>query len=533
MNRNIAIALVLLALLAAAGLYWMNQKSGEVPGIDAGETPSGEASSLPGADGTTDPGVAGAPEGADAIPSESGSAGTPSAPGAPGAGEGSENSAESPAASADPGGAVPSGATPPGGVIAPVAGTSGSAAPVAGTEGSAPGTPSGASTSDAGGIPGRAESVAGGGRPAVLAPGSNADSALKGTAPGTTATALPPDVDPSRVGGQVIAKRPLPDGVDGYRAMEGDDGAMPAAKKAVTVPKLAGIENHRVWLVASDLKNVKGARKGGAPFEVGLPEGSKASAWKNRSGAKFGDGIRVKGSSTGTFVKGLRTSTGNWDAVALCAPGARECVNTQASQIRFGLDVNHADHWLSGADKTGKSTKGGSSFTVLFVAARASAAANPILEHQNGEAGATRGPFLGWVGPDLVGSIHGTQGIVGMNAAAMPSPYVGGPTAPVVPVIYSMRFDRKKSDLRIFQVGEKISETTAQKIDKGDGPDNDQYATIALGSKNPGVGGATYVFEAAAFPRALTDSEMCAIHKEWNKKYALKVPNRNIKPCSK
>jgi hypothetical protein len=109
----------------------------------------------------------------------------------------------------------------------------------------------------------------------------------------------------------------------------------------------------------------------------------------------------------------------------------------------------------------------------------------------------------------------------------LPSPWTPGLT----PRIYTLRFDRKKSDLRLFLVSDKGSATQSQAIAKGDGPDNDQYAAIAIGSKNPGKAAVTYVFEAAAYSRALKDREICAIHKEWNRKYALKIPPAELKPC--
>jgi hypothetical protein len=202
-------------------------------------------------------------------------------------------------------------------------------------------------------------------------------------------------------------------------------------------------------------------------------------------------------------------------------------VNSSPSQIKFGVDINHPDSWLAGSDHQSKSPRGGSSFTALFVAARGSQSGNPLMENQNGEAGAKQGPFLGWIGADLVGSIHGLQGIVGMNAVAVPSPW----TSTVTPQILTLRFDRKKSDLRLFLVSDKGSQTQSQSIEKGDGPDNDQYSAIALGSKNPGKGAITYVMEAATFARALEDREICAIHKEWNKRYGLKIPSDQLKPC--
>src|SRR5690606_21637335 len=149
--------------------------------------------------------------------------------------------------------------------------------------------------------------------------------------------------------------------------------------------------------------------------------------------------------------------------------------------------------------------KGGGSFTVLFVAARGSSNPNPLLEHQNGEANGKKGPFLGWIGPDLVGSIHGSQGIVSISAVAIPSGWTPGPPSPE---IYSLRFDRKKQDLRIFALTDKGSEAKSVKLAKGEGPDNDQYAAVTIGSKNPGEGAVTYVLEHAAFSRALPDSDL-------------------------
>jgi hypothetical protein len=322
------------------------------------------------------------------------------------------------------------------------------------------------------------------------------------------------------------AKEPN-DGVDGTGPQAGDDGiGAPVTKPIPSAPSLAGVKTPKVWLVAADLKKLSSA-KNGTPFEVGNADGSKATPWKNREGSKLGDGVRAKGGTTATFVRDLKTSSGSYDVVAVCAPGAPNCVNSSASQIKLGVDINHPDSWVNGPDKTGKSGKGGSSFTALFVAARGSLSGNPIMENQNGEGGATKGPFLGWIGADLVGSIHGLQGIVGTNAAAIPSPWNDS----ITPEIYTLRFDRKKSELKLFRVGEKSSAMQIQAIEKGDGPDNDQYAAIAIGSQNPGKAAVTYVLEAATYSRALEDSEICAIHRDWNKRYSLKIPTGQLKPC--
>jgi hypothetical protein len=191
--------------------------------------------------------------------------------------------------------------------------------------------------------------------------------------------------------------------------------------------------------------------------------------------------------------------------------------------------MSHAEHWLSGPDKKGKSETGGGSFTILFVAARGSMVPNPMLEHQNGEAYGRKGPFLGWIGTDIVGSIHGNQGVVSISAIAAPNPYSGTP----VPQIYTLRYNRAKEELRLFALGEKgAAASKPLKLPKGDGPDNDQFAAYAIGSKTPGDGAITYVYEHLAFPRALSNRELCAIHKEWNGKYALKIPSYSIEPCS-
>jgi hypothetical protein len=261
--------------------------------------------------------------------------------------------------------------------------------------------------------------------------------------------------------------------------------------------------------------------------EVGAPEGSKSSVWLNRAGAKGGDGVRVGAGANATFVRDLTLGSLRKDAVAFCAPGARECTNTQASQLKSGPDMNHAEHWLSGPDKAGKSEKGGSSFTVLFVAARGSAVPNSLLEHQNGEANAKKGPFLGWIGADIVGSLHGSQGIVSIAAVAAPDPWTGKP----LPKIYTLRFDRKKQELNLYVLGESNSESKSIAVAKGEGPDNDQYAALTIGAKSPGKGAAQYVFEHLAFSRALANSELCKIHREWNSKYGLNISNDGLKPC--
>jgi hypothetical protein len=285
-----------------------------------------------------------------------------------------------------------------------------------------------------------------------------------------------------------------------------------------------GVKGPKVWFVASDLREIAGS----APTaEVGVPEGTKASVWLNRAGPKGGDGVRVASGTNATFVRDLSIGGIRKDAVAFCAPGARECTNPQASQIKSGPDMNHPEHWLSGSDKAGKSEKGGSSFTVLFVAARGSAVPNSLLEHQNGEANAKKAPFLGWIGPDIVGSIHGSQGIVSIAAVAAPDAWAGKP----VPRIYTLRFDRRKQELKLFALGPTSSEEKSVALAKGDGPDNDQYAALTIGSKSPGNGAAQYVFEHLAYPRALENRELCKIHREWNTKYGLKVPSEGLKPC--
>lgn len=362
----------------------------------------------------------------------------------------------------------------------------------------APGTP---------GVPGAKSKAAGMATPPEASTAPTGAPAAVATSPAAQAT-----------GG--IKKAEVKDGVDGDIAQPGDDGDLPPPVKAAPPPTLAGVKTPKVWLVASDLQEIRSS-------EVGVPDGSKATPWRNRSGVKNGDGIRVSGSSTATLVRGLPTTSGAFDAVMACAPGARDCVNTRATQLKIGLDMNHKEHWLSGADKVANSPRGGGSFTALFVAVRGSANANPLLEHQNGEAGANKGVFFGWIGPDLVGSIHGAQGVVGVSAVAAPNAWSGKMT----PGIYTLRFDRKKEELKLFALGEKTSEVATLALSKGDGPDNDQYAAIAFGSKNPGAGAVTFLLEQATYSRALDDKELCAIHKEWNAKYSLKVAAGKLKPC--
>lgn len=329
------------------------------------------------------------------------------------------------------------------------------------------------------------------------------------------------------ISAKATPKVEVKDGVDGNIAQPGDDGEIPLPTKAAPPLTLAGVKTPSVWLVASDLKDLPSSGPGKNNFEVGNPEGKKTTPWKNRSGARFGDGVRARASTTATYVPGLSTSTGSYDAVALCAPGAKECMGSQPTQLKVGLDVNHKDHWLSGPDKVSQSRNGGGSFTVLFVAARGSSSGNPLLENQGGETAGNKSVFFGWVGPDLVGSIHGLSGVVGASAVSTPDAFTSG----VHPQIYSLRFDRQKSELKLFSLGEKNSETAGITLPKGEGPDNDQYAAIAMGSKNPGTGAITYVFEHATYSRALGNQEICAIHKEWNQKYGLKIPAAKLKPC--
>lgn len=373
-------------------------------------------------------------------------------------------------------------------------------------------------------------------------PGTEASSTPDMSSPGVAATPMPSELPnavlsptatqtaapvPSFTPPPSVKVSPTPGASSSPVAVEDDEGDFPIKKKTSPPPVTpAEVKGAKVWLVASDLRDLPNVPSGGKSLEVGIPEGSKATRWKNRAGLKTGDAIRIKATTNGTFIPDVVTSAGSFDAVLICAPDARDCANTQATQLKIGPDVNHADHWLSGPDKSGKSSKGGSSFTTLFVAARGSANGNPLMEHQNGDAGSNKGPFLGWIGRDLVASIHGSQGSVGVSAVAIPSAWSGK----IVPQIYTVRFDRKKGQLGLFVVGEK-GETAVQAIEKGDGPDNDEYAGIAMGSKSPGVTAATYVFEQATFARALDDKEICAIHKEWNIKYSLKITPENLKPC--
>lgn len=370
-----------------------------------------------------------------------------------------------------------------------------------------------------------------------------ADSKIEGSSPDkvtetapATATATLPGVKP----GATITPTKTPtvstspaevkDGVDGNIAQPGDDGDVPPPpppSKVARIPTLAGVKDPKVWLVASDLRALPNARAASTNFEVGYAERKKMTPWKNRSGTRFGDAVQVRESTTGTFVRGLSTGTGTYDAVALCAPGAKECLGTLPTQLKVGLNINHKDHWLAGPDRGNPSSRGGSSFTALFVAARGSKNGNPLLEHQNGESAGSKGVFLGWVGPDLVGSIHGLQGVVGVSAVKTPNGYTNG----VNPQIYSLRFDRKKGDLKLFSLGENKSAAVGLTLPANDAPDNDQYFGIALGSKNPGAGAITYVFEQAVYSRALDDKEICAVHQEWNRKYGLKIPSAQLKPC--
>ncbi len=468
MNRIVWIVLVV-ALIVGVVVFVGKQKSGSGPGTLSGApgevTPSNPTGESGPVNGTLTPN--GAKPGANPAPVGSGKA-----------------------------------ATAPGGAGGTAAGTGGATAPNgatgAGAVNGSPGTPSGTGGQSAAGT---------------------------AASPGKTGEILP------NGGGSSVPSKgsttPLHDGVDGnIGAQPGDDGAGAPAPKPTSAPSLAGVKSPKVWLVAADLKKLPSA-KGAGPFEIGNVDGPKATPWKNRSGSKLGDGVRAKGGTNATFVRGLQTTRGVVDAVAFCAPGVKECLNSAPSQIKVGLDLNHPESWVAGSDSAGKSPKGGSSFTALFVAARASQAANPLLENQNGESGATKGPFLGWIGPDLVGSIHGLQGIVGLTSVSVPSTWTAG----VTPQIYTLRFDRKKSELKIFLVTDKGSASQSQAIEKGDGPDNDQYAAIAIGSKNPGKNAVTYVLEAATFSRALEDREICAIHKEWNRRYSLGIAAGQLKPC--
>jgi hypothetical protein len=303
-----------------------------------------------------------------------------------------------------------------------------------------------------------------------------------------------------------------------------DGGDFPVVKKTPIPTTPAGVKSAKLWWVASDLKSAAFNPGSGQSFEIGTPEGSKATPWQNRAGAKIGNGVRVKSGGNATFVPEVATTTGSYPAVLICGPSARGCKNSQPSQIKLGPDVNHAEHWLSGPDRAGKSERGGSSFTALFVASRAAASANSLLEHQNGEAGSTKGPFLGWIGSDIVASIHGSQGAVGVSAVALPNPWAGKAT----PQVFTVRYDRKSSKLDLFFVGEKGSEMKSLALEKGDGPDNDEYIGIAIGSKNA-RDGAAYVFEQATYSRALSDQEICSIHREWATQYGLKPAA--LKPC--
>ncbi|MBS1963220.1 MAG: hypothetical protein JST04_13470 [Bdellovibrionales bacterium] len=477
MNR---IVLIVVGLALVVGVVLFVNKRGSAPSPENGaptaeQTPGAEGGAgAPGATGTT--GASGEPG---AKGSVSGAAGTV---------EGAAGKAGSPGA-----------ATGTSEGQAGAAGTGNAATTVGGAEG-VKGSPG----SGAAGEPGK--------------PGATGESVVTGgkVTPKGSAAETPDGVD-GNVGGKP--------GAGGVVAQPGDDGEGAPAPKKAPEPSLAGVKGLRVWLVAADLRKLPAAKAG--VFEVGNNDGAKSTVWKNRSGTKFGDGVRAKGGTTGTFLKGVVTSQGTFDAMAACAPGAKGCKNSEPTQIKLGVDVNHPDSWLAGADHSGKSEKGGGSFTALFVAARGSQAGNPLMENQNGEGGAKKGPFLGWVGADLVGSIHGLQGIVGMNAVAIPSAWGGK----VTPAIYTLRFDRKKSELRLFLVSESGSATQVQPIEKGDGPDTDQYAAIAIGSKNPGQGAITYVMEAATYPRALTDKEICAIHKDWNKRYSLGIGMSQLKPC--
>lgn len=340
---------------------------------------------------------------------------------------------------------------------------------------------------------------------------------------------MPNETPAEKLGMGAPKKIEVKDGVDGNVASPpGDDGDLPPPAKVPPTATLAGIKSPIVWLVASDIRELPNIPAGKNSFEVGNAEGSKALPWKNRAGVRFGHAVKVKSSTTGTYIRGLETASGTFDAVSICAPGAKNCLGTQPTQLKVGLDVNHKDHWLSGPDKGKGSTRAASSFTVLFVAARASQNANPLLEHQNGESAGTKGVFLGWVGPDLVGSVRGLQGVVGVNAVSIPNPYREG----IHPQIYTLRFDRKNPDVKLFSLSEKGGDVSGMTLPKNEAPDNDQYAAIAMGSKSPGASAVTYVFEQAAFGRALSDAEVCAIHKEWNQKYMLKIPAAKLKPCA-
>lgn len=379
----------------------------------------------------------------------------------------------------------------------------------------------------------RGNSIPGTSVPDTSVPGTSANPELSDTAKKETASPLPGST-PSSVLSAGVSPLPSPSVKASSTpavsstpvADDEDDGDFPVQKKVVLPTTPAGIKGAKVWLVASDLRELPNASTLGDSFEVGIPEGSKSTRWKSRTGLKTTDGIRTKGAANGTFIPKLATSIGAMDAVLICAPDAKGCGSTQPTQLKIGPDVNHADHWLSGADKSGKSSKGGSSFTALFLAARGSANGNPLMEHQNGDAGSNKGPFLGWIGADLVASIHGSQGAVGVAAVAIPSAWSGK----IIPQIYTVRFDRKKGQLGLSVIGAK-GETAVQAIEKGDGPDNNEYAGIAMGSQTPGAAAATYVFEEATFARALEDKEICAIHKEWNTRYALKISAANLKSC--
>jgi hypothetical protein len=531
MKRSYLVVLVIVVLAIVASLLWLKKNESEKSATDGTGAPSDVGgSSAPGGDGTApgenpygDAGTTGDGTGRPAT----GDAGAPSES------ETTSGDATSPSS----GTGAPSDGAPSGERSARGGKTGGtgsrdgkSAADSAGSgvehtdgisDGSAPGSWKSAT--------GRARPGAGTGSTAAGGfnekskdqPSEETSGAVVGTGTGTGAK-VPRGAGSAQPGFDSKSKS---DGMATGSAGTGASAKAPKAPARPTGPVTAyGVKGPKVWFVSSDLRKLAGSA---ATLEVGTSEGAKSTVWLNRAGLKGGDGVRVANGTNATFVRDLAIGGSRHDAVAFCAPGARECSNAQPSQLKSGVDLNHPEHWLAGADKSGKSSKGGSSFTVLFVAARASAVPNALLEHQNGEANATKGPFLGWIGSDIVGSIHGSQGIVSIAAVAAPDAWTGKP----VPRIYTLRFDRRKQELKLFALGEKGAEVKSIETKKGDGPDNDQYAALTIGSKSPGNGAATYVYEHLAFPRALPNSDLCSLHRKWNGTYGLNIPADALKPC--
>lgn len=233
--------------------------------------------------------------------------------------------------------------------------------------------------------------------------------------------------------------------------------------------------------------------------------------WLNQADAKdWNSAVSVGGA--GTFYQDP-LSTG-FPSVFVCGTGyvTSPCVgsgNARGTQLRLASNMANHKVWL-GLDAVAASVTGGSSYTVVTVAARTNANKTPIVFNRDGVAAPGKGIFLGWLdNTTLKFSSTGQNGGVSATIPAF--------SVPSKQILVG-RFSRTAGhDLWLDGV-RVASNSTAL-----DGGDLTNTIIPTIGFRNGGSGYGFHLFEYIEVQRALTDAELCELHQYLNETYKLNL----------